>query len=69
MNKMTDEVKERLKAAGREDLIKTFEVIQSGYAGTMPNGHIVDRREFPEAVPVEENQLLNAPKSLDVRSS
>lgn len=33
MNKMTEEVKAKLKAAGREDLIKTFDVIQSGFAG------------------------------------
>lgn len=67
MNKMTEEIKQKLKANGRGDLVKTFDVIQSGYAGTMPNGNIVDRREFPDAIPVQENQLLNAPKPREIK--
>jgi len=66
MNKMTEEVKETLRSRGRSDLIETFETIRSGYAGTLPNGNIVDRRSHPEAVPVKENQLLNAPKPQEV---
>ncbi len=69
MNRMTEEVRTKLKNSGRHDLIETFEIIQSGFAGTMPNGNIVERRKFPEAVPVQENQLLNAPKPLDIQSS
>lgn len=30
----------------------------SGYSGCLPNGNIVDRRYFPEAIPVKENKLL-----------
>jgi len=51
-----------LKDKGREDLIKIMEINDSGYAGCDRNGNIVDRREHPEAVPVQENRLLGIPK-------
>lgn len=35
---------------------------ESGYAGCLPNGNIVDRRIYPEAIPVQENSLLGIPK-------
>ncbi len=60
---MTEETKQKLRDAGREDLIKIHEINESGYAGIMPNGNIVDRREFPSAIPVQENKMLNIPKS------
>lgn len=39
---------------------------QSGYAGILSTGRIVDRREFPEAIPIQENKLFGvvAPKAL-----
>lgn len=49
---------EKHKAA----ILKTLAIVESGYAGTLPNGNIVDRREHPEAVPIQENKSLNAPK-------
>lgn len=58
---MTEETKNKLRAAGREDLIKGFEIMVSGYAGVLPNGEIVDRREYPNAVPIQENKLFNTP--------
>ena len=58
---MTEEVKQKLHDAGREDLIRIHEINQSGYAGCARNGNIVDRREHPEAVPVPENKLLGIP--------
>ncbi len=58
---MTEEMKEKLRAAGREDLIKIHDINQSGYAGVNRDGQIVDRREFPDAVPVMKNSLLNIP--------
>lgn len=45
-----------------ESLLATMEIIKTGYAGVMPNGHIVDRRIHPEAVPIPENPLFNTPK-------
>lgn len=58
---MTEETKHKLREAGREDLINIHEINQSGYAGINSKGMIVDRREFPEAVPVPENRMLNIP--------
>jgi|GEM_PF-1170570 len=58
---MTEEIKQKLRDAGREDLIKIHEINQSGYAGVLPNGNIVDRREHPNAVPVQKNSLFNIP--------
>ena len=50
----------------REERIKVLrgilEINKSGYAGMMPNGNIVDRRKFPEAIPIPENPLFNVPK-------
>jgi len=40
------------------------EILISGYAGTIANGNIVDRREFPEAIPIRENTIFNIPKPL-----
>lgn len=59
---MTEELKQKLREAGREDLIKIHEINQSGYAGVLPNGNIVDRREHPEAIPVQKNSLFNIPE-------
>lgn len=47
---------------GREDLVKIDEINQSGYAGILPNGNIVDRREHPEAIPIRANALLGIPE-------
>lgn len=64
---MTEEMKQKLIDAGRKDLVEVHEINQSGYAGISPNGNIVDRREFPNAVPVQKNKMLNIPepKKLD----
>lgn len=43
-------------------LARTKVIIESGYAGVMPNGNIVDRREYSKAVPIPENPLFNTPK-------
>ena len=59
---MTEESKQKLRDAGREDLIKTYELSKSGYAGVNQNGTIVDRREFPDAIPVRENKLFGVPE-------
>jgi hypothetical protein len=44
------------------DLVNTTKIIESGYAGVLSNGNIVDRREHPEATPIQENSLFNTPK-------
>lgn len=45
-----------------KELMKTKEILQSGYGGILPNGNIVDRRKFPKAIPCQENELFNTPK-------
>lgn len=41
---------------------KIMELNASGYAGCNPDGRIVDRREFPKAVPIQENPLFGIVK-------
>jgi len=49
-----------------EGLTMIVELTKSGYAGTLPNGNIVDRREHPEAYPMAENPMLGIAKPKDV---
>lgn len=59
---MKKEMREKLEANGRYDLIEIFEINKSGYAGILPNGNIVSRLQFPEAIPVQKNGLLSIPE-------
>lgn len=59
---MTEETKQKLRAAGRQDLIDVHELNQSGYAGVNRQGMIVDRRTNPDAVPVQKNDLFGIPE-------
>lgn len=63
---MTDETKQKLIDAGRSDLVEVYEINQSGYAGILPNGNIVDRRKFPNAIPVQENPLFGVTKQKEI---
>ncbi len=47
-----------------KDLLKLIEISKSGYAGCLRDGSIVDRREFPNAVPVQQNSIFGIPKPL-----
>ena len=47
----------RVKELRVKELRKIIELNKSGYAGMNPNGNIVDRRLFPDAIPVQENSL------------
>lgn len=60
---MDNETKIKLIIANRADLLEIYDINESGYAGCLSNGNIVDRRIFPEAYPVKENSLLGIPKS------
>lgn len=51
-NMMNEETKQKLRDAGRQDLIDTHDILTSGYAGVNKIGQIVDRRKFPDAVPI-----------------
>lgn len=60
---MDKRIQQRLKAAGREDLITAMEITELGYAGVMPNGNIVDRRKHPEAISIPKNAQLGIPEA------
>jgi len=49
-----------------EDIERMDALLASGYAGVMPDGKIVDRREYPTATPVQENELLGVPEPKSV---
>jgi sulfur carrier protein ThiS len=53
--------KEKLKK-----LLEIVELNKTGYAGILPNGNIVDRKKFPNAIPVQENKMFGVikPKKL-----
>ena len=61
LDAMDEETKQKLIKAGRQDLIDVMEINESGFAGVLPNGNIVDRRKFPNAIPVQKNSLFNVP--------
>jgi hypothetical protein len=58
---MTEESRAKLIAAGRQDLVDSYELLQSGYAGINQNGTIVDRRLFPEAIEIPFNPIFDTP--------
>lgn len=46
-----------------------FELLNaSGFAGVLPDGGIVDRRYYPEAIPVQENSLFGVAKPKDLKA-
>ena len=49
-----------------KELRKIVELNKTGYAGVLPNGNIVDRREHPEAIPVQENPMFGVVKPKDI---
>lgn len=55
---MDNETKLKLMKAGREDLIATSELLESGYAGIDKTGKIVDRRIDKTAVPMPYNSMF-----------
>lgn len=49
-----------------KSLLEHFEIIKKanreGYAGCLPNGNLVDRRNEPKAYPVAENSMFGITK-------
>jgi hypothetical protein len=62
MTRLTEALRKELTDKGRPDLIEVMEINESGYAGMLRGGQIVDRRKHPEAIAVQENSLLGIPK-------
>ena len=46
----------------KAEILRIHALAQAGYAGTLSNGNIVDRREHPEALPLQKNSLLGVPE-------
>jgi sulfur carrier protein ThiS len=57
MDKRKIDDQEKLKA-----LMEIVELNKTGYAGVLPNGNIVDRRKYPNAIPVQENKMFGVVK-------
>jgi sulfur carrier protein ThiS len=57
-----------MKSEKIKELLKIVELSRSGYAGMLQNGNIVDRREHPEAVPIQENVLFGVAKPKPVNN-
>lgn len=51
-----DQKQERLKR-----LMDGVNLTKSGYAGILPSGTIVDRREHPDAIPIQKNSMFGNP--------
>jgi len=51
-----------------QKLLKAKELCQSGYAGVNKEGKIVDRREFPDAVPMQRNTVFGTPKPKKIKT-
>ena len=56
----------KLQEAKRYDLILIAYINESGYAGCLSTGEIVDRRFFSEATAIQENSLFGIPKPKDL---
>lgn len=49
-----------------DELMKLVNVSKEGYAGILPNGNIVDRREHTEAKSIPKNTLFGIPEPKDI---
>jgi len=45
-----------------EALLECVAISQSGYGGILYNGNIVDRRQYPLAIPLQKNTLFGTPE-------
>ena len=58
---MKQEQKENLDPK-MQALLDSLELTKTGYAGIDKNGMKVDRRIYPDAIPLQKNTLLNIPE-------
>lgn len=52
--------------AHHDALMKAHTALHEGYGGVMPDGRIVDRREFPQAAPIPANGMSDIPAPKEV---
>ena len=45
-----------------DDLLERVAICRSGYGGILHNGNIVDRRQYPLAIPLQKNTLFGTPE-------
>jgi hypothetical protein len=62
---MSEETKEQLEERIKA-LRDSLELTQTGYAGIDKNGNKVDRRQFPDAIPLQYNSLLKIPHPKEI---
>ena len=62
---MTKEIYEDMESSVPNRLI-TMYVIESGYGGVNIHGAIVDRRIYPNAVPIQKSSYSSAPEPKDI---
>lgn len=65
-NKVIDDKPLRMTRKRAKELYGIVKLNQSGYAGVLPDGKIVDRRVFINAVPVKENKSMGIPEPMSV---
>lgn len=56
---LTREEKDAWRKVRREKWV----ISQSGYGGLLPNGEVVDRREYPQAVPIPWGPIFSMPEN------
>lgn len=52
---------QQLKLKKLKELEDIQAIKKAGYLGVMSSGCIVDRRKYPDAIPMQENKLLGIP--------
>ncbi len=61
--KLNREVK---RPANFDFLMERLAICESGYGGILHNGNIVDRRRYPQAIPLPKNSLFNTPEPKEI---
>lgn len=49
--------------------MESIEVTRAGYGGVLPNGNVVDRREHPDAIPLQRNPSMGIPEPKEIEKS
>jgi hypothetical protein len=57
---------DRIQKIYIDTILELAEISKEGYAGILPSGMIVDRRKFPNAQPIPENESLGVGKPKEI---
>jgi len=58
---MTTEQRKKLIEEGKDDLVRSYDLLKTGYAGINQKGNIVDRRYVRNAIPIPQNEMFDTP--------